>query len=173
MNNQLNSTEYECSGVDLWLNQAPAHGLNGTYGGYLFTNEAVRVVNDHDSSSPLFLFAAFQNLHPPLEVPPEYIQRYDPPLNSTINGMTSFLDDSVGNLTESLRRAGLWENTLIVYTPDNGGYLGSGGENMPLRAGKFSDFAGGVRSAAFVSGGYLPLPMRGGTLRGLMHLCDW
>jgi arylsulfatase I/J len=60
----------QCSGVDLWRDGAPARGENGTYGGYTFTRAAVAAVEANDTK-PLFLFAAFQNLHPPLEVPPE------------------------------------------------------------------------------------------------------
>jgi hypothetical protein len=59
-----------------------------------------------------------------------------------VNGMISFLDDSVGNVTAALKATGLWANTLLVYSPDNGGYLGSGGDDTPLRGGKFSDFQG-------------------------------
>jgi hypothetical protein len=39
--------------VDLWGLNGPCQ-LNGTYGGYIFTNEVVRVVEEHDKSSPLF-----------------------------------------------------------------------------------------------------------------------
>ena len=56
--------------------------------------------------------------------------------------MITFLDDSVGNVTAALKATGLWANTLLVYSPDNGGYLGSGGDDTPLRGGKFSDFQG-------------------------------
>ena len=55
-----------------------------------------------------------------------------------------------------LRRTGLWATTLLVFSGDNGGYLGSGGDNHPRRGGKFSDFSGGIRVAAFVTGGLLP-----------------
>jgi hypothetical protein len=65
-----------------------------------------------------------------------------PFLSYQVNGMITFLDDSVGNVTAALKATGLWANTLLVYSPDNGGYLGSGGDDTPLRGGKFSDFQG-------------------------------
>ena len=52
--------------VDLWANHTPAFGVNGTYGGYTFTSEAVRVIEDHDPAAPLAMYIAFQNIHPPL-----------------------------------------------------------------------------------------------------------
>ena len=60
--------------VDLWANHTPAYHLNGTYGGYTFTTEAVRIIKDHDqSTAPLAMYIAFQNIHPPLQVPENYI----------------------------------------------------------------------------------------------------
>ena len=55
---------------------------------------------------------------------------------------------------------------------DNGGPLETM-TNHPLRGGKFSDFEGGVRSAAFVSGGLLPASARGTTSNGYVMLADW
>eukprot|EP00041_Stephanoeca_diplocostata_P018397 m.384793 g.384793 ORF g.384793 m.384793 type:complete len:419 (-) comp21000_c0_seq2:1029-2285(-) len=131
-----------CQGVDLWNHTTPAYGQNGTYGGYLFTNGAVEAINNHDPTTPLFLFAAFQNLHPPLEVPQSYVDVYPKNLRTTINGMATFLDESVGNLTQALKQKGLWDNLLLVYSADNGGYLGNGGDSRPFRGGTASAAAG-------------------------------
>lgn len=119
------------------------------------------------------MYVAFQNLHPPLQVPKEYVERYPKEDQSTINGMAAFLDDSMGNITAALKRTGLWQNTLLVYSPDNGGYQGNGGDDAPLRGGKFSDFEGGTRVAAFASGGFLPEAMRGTSVSGMIHVADW
>ena len=54
---------------------------------------------------------------------------------------------------------GLFENTLIIFSSDNGGDLSK--NNWPLRGSKYSDFEGGIRTAALVSGGYLPANVRG------------
>merc|ERR1711920_1023162 len=66
----------------------------------------------------------------------------------------------------------MWENTLVVFSADNGGPLETM-TNYPLRGGKFSDFEGGVRSAAFVSGGFLPTAVRGSISHGYAMLADW
>jgi arylsulfatase I/J len=100
---------HDCAGVDLWKDTAPAYGLNGTmYGGFLYSRDAVSVIESHDPASPLFMFVAWQNNHPPLEVPGEYVDRYPAgPRRTLINGMSAFLDESMANLTGALRRTGL------------------------------------------------------------------
>lgn len=47
------------------------------------------------------------------------------------------------------------------------------GSNAPLRGGKGSNWEGGVRVPGFVAGGVVPPAMRGKTLDGLVHICDW
>ena len=42
-----------------------------------------------------------------------------------------------------------------------------------MRGGKTNDFEGGVRAAAFLSGGFLPAELRGTTNHAYMHACDW
>jgi len=164
----------QCSGVDLWKTDAPAFGYNGTYGGYIYGEEVRRVVESQDEKDPFFMFVAWQNNHPPLQVPQSYIDRQKTKnTKQAINGMTTFLDEAVGNMTKVLKSKGLYENTLLVFSADNGGYLGNGGDNSPLRGGKFSDFEGGSRVTAFVSGGYLPSRLRGTDTDELVHIADW
>merc|ERR1712072_766159 len=67
---------------------------------------------------------------------------------------------------------GMWENTLLVVSSDNGGPADHE-SNFPLRGSKGSDFEGGVRTVAFVSGGWLPSHMRGAKIGGMMHITDW
>lgn len=112
--------------------------------------------------------------------------------------MSHFLDESIGNITDALKATGRWENTLIIFSAgkktvvtvtysqiDNGGPAGSG-TNYPLRGYllhtivvshgfryKYSDFDGGTRAAAFVSGPWLPEARRGKSTSELMHICDW
>ena len=165
-----------CNGVDLWKDHGPSK-LNGTYGGYTFVDEATRVITTHaakKTDQPLFMFIAFQNNHPPLEVPKSYVDQYaTKALQLTINGMTTFLDESVGNVTAALKSTGMWNTTLLVYSADNGGYLGQGGDDTPLRGGKFSDFQGGTRVVSFAAGGFLPPKMRGTIESGHIHIADW
>jgi hypothetical protein len=55
-----------------------------------------------------------------------------------------------------------------------GGWVGStGSNNWPLRGSKVSDFEGGVRTVAFLTGGYLPEAVRGGAFNGFISIADW
>ena len=49
----------------------------------------------------------------------------------------------------------------------------AGANNYPLRGGKYSQFEGGIRVNAFVSGGYLPAAVRGTKSEGMIHIADW
>ena len=67
---------------------------------------------------------------------------------------------------------GRWgaQDTLIVWSSDNGG--DGAANNFPLRGAKFSNWEGGIRVGAFVSGGWLPPQRRGIKLDGLATLWD-
>ena len=57
------------------------------------------------------------------------IRRYKTPgMQTDVNGMITFLDESIGNITNVIKSEGLWDNMLIVFSADNGGYLGNGGD---------------------------------------------
>jgi arylsulfatase B len=149
----------------------------------LFEAEVVRSIENHDGAkAPLFLFWSPHIVHAPLEVPERFLRRFDGIAaddwrRQRYLAMVSFMDSAVGNVTTALRNAGMYNHTLMVFTADNGGPIyrnGSvGANNWPLRGGKASNFEGGVRVNAFVSGGYVPVPRRGVKLRGLATLWDF
>ena len=89
--------------------------------------------------------------------------------------MVNLLDDNVGRVVQMFKDAGLWENTLMVLSSDNGGPEGSGygGNNFPLFGGKASNWEGGVRVNAFASGGLIPAARRGAVEEGLIEVADW
>jgi arylsulfatase I/J len=136
----------DCQGVDLWKTDKPAYGLNGTYSGYTFSNEVQRVISNHDTTKPLFMYIAWQNDHAPLEVPAAYEARCDDSLSphkKTYCGMTSFMDEAMGNITSTLKKKDMWADTLVVFSADNGGWPSQSGDNFPLIGGKFADLEGG------------------------------
>lgn len=96
----------------------------------------------------------------------------------------------VASLARQVRRAleadGAWDDTLVMYSSDNGGQPWHGARNYPLRGGKQSAYEGGCRSAAFVRfppafpslqprprGGNSSSGSGGGGYPGLMHIADW
>ncbi len=60
-------------------------------------------------------------------------------------GLIKSLDDNVGRILECLDEQGLTENTLLVFTNDNGGQTQTGASNFPLRGGKGTLWEGGIR----------------------------
>ena len=165
--------------VDLWDFDKPGNKSNGTaYEEAMFRDHLLEVVKNHDTSMPLFLYYAPHIVHTPLQVPDDYLKKFDF-INDTdrqiYHAMVNFLDDVVGDLVGALKDKGLWDNLLFVTSSDNGGpeYPGGGANNFPLRGGKMTSWQGGVRVNAFVSGGLLPEQQRGKKVDGYVHLADW
>ena len=170
--------------VDLWATDKPASSLNGTGpdGGYeegLFKEQILQIIQNHDSSTPLFLYYAAHIVHRPYQVPDSYLNKFnyiDEPFRQIYHAMVNYLDDVVGEIVAALKNKGLWDDLLFVVSSDNGGPLMSaqfGGNNFPLKGGKTTDWQGGVRVNAFASGGYLPQSMRGQKTEGYIHVADW
>ena len=168
--------------VDLWETDKPAYGLNGTgpdkYEEGLFKEQLLKIVKNHDVSTSLFLYYAAHIVHKPYEVPAKYLDKFnfiDEPYRRVYHAMVNYLDDVVGEVVSALKDKGLWDNLLFVTSSDNGGPVrsGFGGNNYPLKGGKWTDWQGGVRVNAFVSGGYLPEQMRGKKTEGYIHIADW
>eukprot|EP00662_Eupelagonemidae_sp_cell21_P034374 gene34374-7105_t len=67
----------------------------------------------------------------------------------TYCAMMQALDEGIGNLTAAYTGVGVWDDTVLVFLSDNGGEVGSGGYNVPLRGQKATVWEGGVRSQTF------------------------
>merc|ERR1711939_409030 len=92
--------------------------------------------------------------------------------------MISAVDTVVGEIVATLRRKNMWANTLLVWASDNGGPVysigeGGGANNYPLRGGKLSNYEGGFRVPAVVSGGVVPRARRNTSYSGITHFADW
>ena len=190
-------TQAHCAGgpdastVDLWEQGAPARGKNGTYSAFLYADAALSVIRNFtrdaaaapDTDLRLFLYLPWHNTHTPLEAPERFDYPAYPAYNNSFaprmayNAMARALDEGMGNVTAALKAAGLWEDTLLLFSADNGGWLlpegRAGASNYPLRGGKVTDFEGGVRSLAFLAGGYVPAAVRGTRHFGFVSVADW
>ena len=171
--------------------------------------------NNNNNNKPLFLFYAPHIAHCPLQVPQAYLDRLDfvtddskqcakqtpnilppsskkqprPSCRRQYRAMVNMLDDLVGQIVSQFKEKGLWDNTLMVFTSDNGGpthLQESGSTNFDLRGGKYSDWEGGVRATAFVAGGYLDTQRHAleeagvplfrhpnGIVEQSIHIADW
>jgi len=144
------------------------------YSTNLIAREAVRIIEEHDVKQPLFLYLAFNSPHAPLQAPPEYLERYASITDRnrrTYAAMPTCMDDAIGRVLEALEKRGMRENTLILFSSDNGGPLPLGANNGPLRAGKGTVYEGGVRVPAFA---VWPGRIRPGTVvNEMLHIVDW
>lgn len=184
-NDYFNETSGSCDKtpiVDLWDTDKPASTLNGTgtdhYEEALFRDRLLKIVSNHDPSTPLFLYFAPHIVHMPYEVPQEYLDKFDfidNRLRQVYHAMVNYLDDVVGELVDALKTKGLWDNLLFITSSDNGGPVnsGKGANNYPFKGGKHTNWQGGVRVNAFASGGFLPESMRGQQTDGYIHIADW
>ncbi|GFO01322.1 sulfatase 1b, partial [Plakobranchus ocellatus] len=163
------------TGHDFRFNTSIWLKADGQYSTHVFAERAIEVIKRHDRSVPLFLYLPFQAPHSPLEVPKKYELLYshiDSRIRRVFSGMVSALDEAVGRISDALHETGLMENLLLVFTSDNGGYPFMGGNNMPLRGSKNTNWEGGTRVPTFV---YSPtlLQRKGYTSNGLFHAVDW
>eukprot|EP00957_Ditylum_brightwellii_P207239 15352104-Ditylum_brightwellii.AAC.1 len=89
------------------------------------------------------------------------------------------MDDLFGDLMESIKEAGQWDNTIVLFTSDNGGAVfpnGQANQNYPLRGAKRSNFDGGVRVSQFLTGGWVEKNTPSGTGKAsdtYMFSLDW
>ncbi|XP_076472377.1 arylsulfatase J-like [Babylonia areolata] len=147
---------------------------NGTYSTYMYQERVRQIVNDHDTSTPLFMYLALQSVHIPLQVPKVYSDMY-PNLKTdgrrTFSGMVTAMDDVIGNVTSYFKARGMYNDTIFVFTADNGGWTQFHGNNYPLRGGKLTIWEGGTRAAAFIH--WPGLTRTGVRYNGMMHAVDW
>ncbi|HXH62451.1 MAG TPA: sulfatase [Fimbriimonadaceae bacterium] len=120
------------------------------------TDEAVGFI-ERNKDRPFFLELAHYAVHAPIEAKADLIAKYrnKPTTNQKVPAyaaMVESVDDSVGAIVHTLERLGLRENTLLVFTSDNGGAVHfAATSNLPLRLGKGYPYEGGIREPFIVS----------------------
>lgn len=189
--------DYTSAITDLWSGSGPAHALkpalscvqqNDTapwpanasclYEDALFEAEVHRIIAGHPLPQPLMLFWAPHIVHGPDQLPETAFDAMDFITDDANHhrqnylGRVRYIDASFGRLMTQLEQRGMYENAVIVMHADNGGPLGSA-NNFPLKGGKHSNWQGGVRVNAFISGGALPIAVRGTTSDELITAWDW
>lgn len=113
-------------------------------------DEAVRYISSVDRRKPFFLYFATYAVHTPLQGKPELVEKYsrkqptDAHSNPVYAAMVETMDAAVGRVLAAVEENGISENTLIVFTSDNGGVYHIS-RQWPLRAGKGSFYEGGIR----------------------------
>jgi arylsulfatase A-like enzyme len=145
--------------------------------------DAVKRIEGHDASKPLFLYLAFTAAHTPYQATPEYLERYKHIADETRRayaGQITCMDDEIGKVLASLEKKGMRRDTVIIFHSDNGGtrdarMTGEGSvktvpcDNGPLKAGKGTLYEGGTRVPAFVN---WPGRVPAGEVMELIHVVD-
>jgi arylsulfatase A-like enzyme len=144
------------------------------YSTHLIAREACRIVRESPADKPLFLYLPFNAVHGPFQVPDEYLKPYGKltGVRRTYAGMLAAMDEAIGQVIAAFKEKGLLENTLILFSSDNGGPSpGKVTDNGPLRAGKGTIYEGGMRVCAFASWpGHIP---GGKVIDEPLHAVDW
>ena len=124
----------------------------------LFTEWAVDYISEQaKDEQPFFLYLAYNAPHFPVQPPKEWsdrVRQRNPGLPEKRSNLIAFiehLDNGIGKVITSLKESGQYENTIILFTSDNGGHLPDLANNGPLRDGKQSMYEGGLRVPTFVS----------------------
>ena len=163
----------------------------------LIGNEAVNIIENHDTSKPLFLYVASLAPHAPYQAPKEAVDAYKDTIGDekrrTYAAMITELDAQVGRIVAALKQKNMLDNTLIIFSSDNGGATSalfatgarspeereeSGGvelgakppaSNDDLRGGKGSLHEGGVRVPTIF---YWPAKLKPRIVEEPLHMVD-
>jgi|UniRef100_UPI0037850637 arylsulfatase A len=120
------------------------------YAAHLVADEALRWLDSRDKAKPFFLYVCFHEPHEPIASDAKYTALYphDDPAYSAHHGNITQMDDAFGRVMKKLDDSGLRDNTLVLFSSDNGPAItaqhpyGSAG---PLRDKKGSMWEGGIR----------------------------
>lgn len=144
--------------IGRWREGSPAKELVDNEDEFLteaLTSEAVKFIRDGASTKPYFLYLAHHAPHSPFQATDKYLARFSnepDPLKRVYAAMVSALDDSVGEILRAVEESGQADNTLIIFTSDNGSatYFGVS-DCSELSGGKLSYFEGGARIPLLIS----------------------
>ena len=136
------------------FNEGPRMNPDGHLTDYL-TDEAVKVI-EKNKNRPFFLYLAYWAVHSPLQAKKEdyeklsFIKNHE---ERVLASMVMTVDRGVGKIRDVLKENNMDDNTIIIFTSDNGapGYIGLPDLNKPYRGWKLTHFEGGVHVPFIVS----------------------
>lgn len=104
-----------------------------------------------NQEQPFFLYLAYNAPHTPIQPPRDWVERVQQrhpqidPGRAKLVALIEHMDDGIGKVMKTLEETGLANNTLVVFTSDNGGQLSVQANNGNLRDGKQSMYEGGLK----------------------------
>lgn len=124
---------------------------------------------DENSDQPFFLYLAYNAPHTPIQPPQDWLEKVKARENgiddkrAALVALIEHMDHGIGQVIGALKETGAWENTVTVFTSDNGGQVSVGARNAPLRGGKQEMWEGGIRVGTCV---VWPEKIEGGQVNG-------
>ena len=145
------------------------------YSTFLLAREASNWINSRNKEKPFFMYVPFLAPHTPLEAPDNLIEKHKdlqdtrkptrnisadrtrelsktlaPSARPLYAAVVDALDQAIGKILTTIKEAGIEDETIILFSSDNGGatYGGGGADNFPLRGGKGDTFEGSIRVVA-------------------------
>lgn len=119
-----------------------------------FADEAIAAI-EANKNRPFFMYLAFNAPHTPLQATKEdyaKLPQIKDHKTRVYGAMIAQLDRRIGDIMAKLKAAGIDDNTLVIFTSDNGGawYTGIPDHNKPYRGWKATFFEGGIRTPFFM-----------------------
>ncbi|BDD01949.1 arylsulfatase [Persicobacter psychrovividus] len=151
-------------GPDYWMNEYfddyyMHNGQAEKYQGYctdVFFDQAINFIQEN-KDQPFFCYLATNAPHAPYNLPTQYIDLYQGKKFEDIHprcrrfyGMISNIDDNFNRLEQTLEALNIKENTIVIFTTDNGTSAGKNVYNAGLKGGKGSQYDGGHRVPFFI-----------------------
>ena len=154
------------------------------HNGHLLNKKAEEIIFKHADEyddHPMFLYYAMQLIHGQWSAPTSYLNRCGTSEDASVDdyvqdveynycALNVMLDEAIANLTCTLERAGMADNTIMIIASDNGGEATMPGNSYPFRGQKGSYFNGGMMATALIHSKLLPASSWGTTYGGLMHI---
>ncbi len=121
----------------------------------IFSDWAIDYITEKAGvKEPFFLYLAYNAPHFPIQPPKEWLEKVkkregniDEKRAKNV-ALVEHLDYGIGRVIEALKKSGQYENTVIIFTSDNGGNLPSSASNGKLRGGKQDMYEGGIKVPA-------------------------
>merc|ERR1711892_799910 len=134
-----------------------------------------RELNVYENYKPFFLYLSFQATHAPLQARAEVLAKIPQtgnPARDIYKAMVLDMDLAIADIVKTLKDKDLYNDTIIVFTSDNGGAISHGASNYPLRGTKGTLFEGGTKAITFVHGPKI-LSQKRIVSNNLVHITHW
>ena len=118
----------------------------------LITEWGIDYVNDRkDKDEPFFMYLSYNAPHTPIQPPQDWYEKVkarEPGISdkrAKLVALIEHMDDGIGQVINALKKNGQYENTLTIFSSDNGGQVNVGGTNGNHRGGKQDMYEGGLK----------------------------